>query len=113
MSHFRTFEVDALRLLGNATLGSDVVETVCRDAEFVSYKHTNVGYFLTVRHNLLPKARTVLSEPIVLGQVGDIDGSYLAFVQDNELILEYAGTTDVPENFRDLPVRVVVQDGAI
>jgi hypothetical protein len=112
MSHFRAFEVEALRLLGTATLGDAVVESVCRDAEFVSYNHSGVGYFLTVRHHLLPKARTVLSHPMVLGQVGEVVGSYLAFVQDNELMLEYAGTTDVPENVRDLPVQVVAQSTA-
>jgi hypothetical protein len=112
MSHFREFEVEALRLLCTATLGDIVVEAVCRDANFVSYDHSGVGYFLTVRHHLLPKARTVLSEPLVLGQVGKVVGSYLAFVQDNELMLEYAGTTDVPENVRDLPVQVVAQSSA-
>jgi hypothetical protein len=54
----------------------------------------------------------VLDQPIVVGEVGDVTGSYLAFVQDNELMLEYAATTDVPENFRDLPVRVELQGGA-
>jgi hypothetical protein len=47
MTHFRAFEVKALRLLGNATLGAVAVEAVCRDAEFVSYKYSGVGYFLT------------------------------------------------------------------
>ena len=37
MSHFRAFEVEALQLLGTATLGEAVVATVCRDAELVSY----------------------------------------------------------------------------
>jgi hypothetical protein len=112
MTHFRAFEVKALRLLGNATLGAVAVEAVCRDAEFVSYKYSGVGYFLTVRHHLLPTTRVVLDQPIVVGEVGDVTGSYLAFVQDNELMLEYAATTDVPENFRDLPVRVELQGGA-
>jgi hypothetical protein len=112
MIHFRAFEMKALRLLGDATLGAVAVEAVCRDAEFVSYKYSGVGYFLTVRHHLLPTTRVVLDQPIVVGEVGDVTGSYLAFVQDNELMLEYAATTDVPENFRDLPVRVELQGGA-
>jgi len=44
MTHFRAFEVKALRLLGNTTLGAVAVEAVCRDAEFVSYKYSGVGY---------------------------------------------------------------------
>jgi len=112
MTHFRAFEVKALRLLGNATLGDAVVEAICSDAEFVSYSYSGVGYFLTVRHHLLPTTRMVLHQPIVVGEVGDVTGSYLAFIQDNELMLEYAATTDVPENFRDLPVRVEPQGSA-
>ncbi|MEO7431663.1 MAG: hypothetical protein ABIR62_06490 [Dokdonella sp.] len=112
MTYFRAFEVEALRLLGNAKLGSVVVEAICRDAEFVSYSHSGVGYFLTVRHHLLPNARMVLSKPVVLGQVGEVAGSYLAFVENTELMLEYAGTTDVPENFRDLSVQVAAHSSA-
>jgi hypothetical protein len=112
MTHFRPFEVKALRLLCTATLGDVVMDAVCSNSEFVSYTYSGVGYFLTVRHHLLPKARVVLSYPIVVGEVGDVTGSYLAFIQDSEVMLEYAATTDVPENFRDLPVRVELQGGA-
>jgi len=112
MNHFHPFEVEALRLLGTATLGAAVVEAVTRDATFVSYEHSGVGYFLTVRHPMLPKARIVLSTPMVLGRAGEVDGSYLAFVENNELMLEYAGITDVPANFRDLLVQVGVQASA-
>lgn len=112
MTHFRAFEVSALRLLCTATLGNVVVDAICSDSEFVSYRYSGVGYFVTVRHHLLPTARVVLSQPIVVGEVGDVTGSYLAFIQNNELMLEYAATTDVPENFRDLSVRVELQGGA-
>jgi hypothetical protein len=112
MTHFRPFEESALRLLCNATLGNVVVDALCSDSEFVSYRYSGVGYFVTVRHHLLPTARVVLSQPVVVGEVGAVTGSYLAFIQNNELMLEYAATTDVPENFRDLPVRVELQGGA-
>jgi hypothetical protein len=112
MAHFRPFEVKALRLLCAENLGEVVMDAICSDSEFVSCSYSGVGYFLTVRHHLLPTARVVLSQPIVVGEVGDVTGSYLAFIQDNEIMLEYAATTDVPENFRDLPVRVELQGGA-
>jgi hypothetical protein len=112
MSHFRPFEVEALTLLGAEILGQTLINVTVRDAEFVSYDHSGVGYFLTVRHHLLPSARIVLHEPIVLGRVGEVFGSYLAFVEHNELVLEYAGFTDVPDNFRDLNVQVEVQVNA-
>jgi len=112
VNHFRPFEVEALTLLGAAILGEALVKAVARDSEFVSYDHSGVGYFLTVRHPLLPTGRIVLHEPMVLGRAGDIFGSYLAFVEHNELMLEYAGFTDVPQNFRDLDVQVEVKANA-
>jgi hypothetical protein len=112
MSHFRSFEAEVLKLLATATLGDDVVSGVIRDASFVGFKHSGVGYFLTVRHPRLPKAQLVLSQPIVVGSVGEVCGSYLAFLGQNELVLEYAGVTDVPSNIRDLHVQVQVQASA-
>jgi hypothetical protein len=112
MTHFRPFELKALRLLCIAALGDVATNAICNDSEFVSYRYSGVGYFVTVRHHLLPTARVVISQPIVVGEVDDVTGSFLAFIQDNKLMLEYAATTDVPENFRDLPVQVKLQDGA-
>lgn len=88
------------------------MDAICSDSEFVSYHYSGAGYFVTVRNSLLPTASAVLSQPIVVGELGEVTGSYLAFVQNNELMLEYAATTDVPENFRDLPVRVKLQGTA-
>ena len=112
MSHFRSFEAEALRFLGAASLGDEVVSAVVRDAKLVGLEHSGVGYFLTVRHPLLPSARVVLSQPIVVGSVGEVSGTYLAFLGQSELMLEYAGTTDVPSNIRDLPVQVQVHANA-
>lgn len=112
MSHFRAFEVEALRLLGGARLGAKLLDAICNGAKFVSYTHSGVGYFLTVRHHLLPKARAVFHEPLIIGSVGEVAGTYLAFVQDNALTLEYAGFSDVPANFRDLPVQIAVRGRA-
>jgi hypothetical protein len=112
MSHFRSFEAEAFRLLGTATLGDDLVNAVISDASFVGFEHSGVGYFLTVHHPLLPSARLVLSQPIVSGSVGGVIGSYLAFIGHNELMLEYAAVTDVPANIRDLQVQVQVQPNA-
>ncbi|MEO7432228.1 MAG: hypothetical protein ABIR62_09405 [Dokdonella sp.] len=112
MDHFRSFEIEALMLLGAEILGEALVNAVVRDAEFVSYDYSGVGYCLTVRHHHLPSTRIVLHEPMVLGRVGEMLGSYLAFVEHHELMLEYAGFADVPDNIRDLDVQVEVQANA-
>jgi len=108
VSHFQDFEKCAVRLLAGTTLGPELLERVLEEAELVSYEYSGVGYFLTVRHPRLPKDRRVLSEPVVIGRVGEIEGGFLVFVQNAELMLECytAGAVKVPSNFREQNVNV-------
>ena len=108
MSHFRPFEIEALRHLVVPVLGAVVTDEVARDAELVSYEYSGCGYFLTVRHPSLPATRVVCSDPTVVGRCGEVQGGYIAFIENGELILECytAGATDVPEDFRDRHVNI-------
>ena len=108
MSHFRAFEVEALRHLVEPELGREFVDALIREAELVSLDFSGCGYFLTVRHPALPAKRTVFHEPKVIGRAGNIEGDFIAFVEDGELMLEYAslGASDVKNDFRDLDVNV-------
>jgi len=60
MNVFRPFEEKALRLLCTAALGEAALDGICTGSELVGYSHSRVGYFLTVRHALLPAACVVL-----------------------------------------------------
>lgn len=108
MAHFREFEKQVLRLLVAPEVGMKIVESVEREAEFVSYDYSGSGYFLTVRHSDLPGRRIVCSEPQVVGRVGNIQGGFVAFIENGELMLECHtwGEVDVPANFRELSVVV-------
>ena len=105
---FRSFEEEALRLLAVPILGAKTVEAIIAEAKLVRYEYSGAGYFVTVRHPVLPTARTVISKPIVIGTAGNIEGGYIVFVENRELMLECysAGGVEVPENFRDLHVHV-------
>lgn len=108
MRQFRPFEEDALRLLAGPVLGPTSLEAILAEADLVSYEYSGAGYFVTVRHSVLPANRIVISEPLVVGRAGDIQGGYLVFIEDGELMLECysASSTEVPEGFRDLEVYV-------
>jgi hypothetical protein len=108
MSHFRDFEKQAVRMLAMPRLGSALVETVLKDSEFVALEYTGVGYFLTVRHPLLPMERAVFEEPTVVGRVEGHEGGYLVFVEKRELMLECysTGAVEVPPDFRERRVRL-------
>jgi hypothetical protein len=103
MGHFKAFEEEALRVLALAELGAPAVEDVLANAELVNYEYSGVGYFLTVRHPCLPRTRAVLSKPTVLGQLGAVEGGFLVFIENGELMLECytAGAVEIPENFRE------------
>lgn len=89
-------------------LGVAMVEAVILEAELVSYEYSGVGYFVTVKHLALPTARTVCQRPIVVGTSGGIEGGFLVFVADGELMLECytSGAIEVTEDFRDQQVAV-------
>jgi hypothetical protein len=108
MGQFRPFEEEVLRLLASPKIGAKAVAKILAEAELVSYEHSAVGYFLTVRHSTLPVARTVISEPIVIGCSGNVKGGYIVFIENGELMLECysAGEEEIPETFRDQHVLV-------
>jgi hypothetical protein len=111
MSVFRDFEQEALRLLAESRFGPDFVATLICDADLVSIEYSGVGYFLTVRHESLPQRRIVLHEPFVVGQAGEVQGTYLAFIENGELMLECAPVppSEVREGFRDMPVSISIE----
>jgi hypothetical protein len=108
MSHFRPFEVEALHHLVDPVLGPETTDTIVRDAQLVGFEYSGCGYFLTVKHALVPKNRVVCSATMVVASAGDVDGGYIAFLENGELMLECytVGAVDVPEGFRDLRVDI-------
>ncbi|WP_431094956.1 hypothetical protein [Polaromonas aquatica] len=115
MSHFRDFEKQAVRMLATPRLGNALVETVLEDSEFVAFEHTGVGYFLTVRHPLLPMERAVFDEPTVVGRIEEYEGGYLVFVENHELMLECysTGAVEVPADFRERRVNLATGNRAL
>jgi hypothetical protein len=112
MSLFREFEIQVLHILASPVLGKEIVKTLVEEAELVSYEHSGAGYFLTVRHKCLPKPRIVFSDPVVIGRLGEIEGGFLIFIENEELMLECysASATDIPNDFRErsAPVSLIL-----
>lgn len=112
MSHFRDFEKQAVRMLAMPELGNALVEVVLKDSGFVAFERTGVGYFLTVRHPLLPMERAVFDEPAVVGRIEEYEVGYLVFVENRELMLECysTGAVEVPPDFRERSVSLATAD---
>jgi hypothetical protein len=108
MGHFKAFEIEVLRLLTAPALGTTAVEDIVLNAELVSYDYSGIGYFLTVKHPVVPIARTVFSTPTIIGSSGMTQCGFLVFVESGELMLEcyIAGAVEISENFREQHIAV-------
>ncbi len=109
MDILKQYEAKVLHFLLSRALSSERFEVILHDAKFISYKHTGSGYFLTLEHPSLPKARSVFSDPIVMGRAGDIACGFVVFIENGQLTLECHswGEVDLPEGFRDKDVQIM------
>jgi hypothetical protein len=110
LSVLKSFEKSVIELLANDVLAASLVDEVCSNGKLVGLDFTGCGYFLTLSSSDLPVARLVLDSPSINGKAGELLTGFVAFVENNELTLEcFAyGADIVPDNYRDLDVKVFV-----
>ena len=108
MSAFKDFERAVVRMLVGRNMSESQLESLLDSGSVVSYKHTGVGYFLTVRHSAVPSERVVCHRPLVIGKADDVECGFVIFLEGGELTLECHSltATQVPEDFRQRPVEV-------
>ncbi len=110
MGIFRDFEKEVIQILGKSKIPEELLAAVLSSSELVSVEHTGVGYFLTVRHPRLSHERQVLSEPKVLGTLGEGSCGFVAFIEEGELCLECHswGDESIPKDIREQVVRIEI-----
>jgi hypothetical protein len=108
MKALKTFEMEVVRTLLSGTPGLEDLGAVLEEAREVSFEHTGVGYFLTVRHPEFPVERLVCGDPPLMGLLGDLECGFVVFLERNELTLECYTWNDggLPRDFREQEVRV-------
>jgi hypothetical protein len=108
MSAFKDFERAVVKMLVGRNMSESQLESLLDSGSVVSYEHTGVGYFLTVRHPTVPSERVVCHRPPVIGKADDVECGFVVFLEGGELTLEcYSWTaTEVPEDFRERRVDV-------
>ena len=108
MSPLRAFEIEVLRQLVKPKIGGERFRSVIEAGTVESYEHTGAGYFLVVRHPILPKERVVCHKPLVMGRSGAIECGFVAFIEAGELMLECHswGESDVPKDIRERSIEV-------
>jgi len=53
-----------------------------------SVDYSGNGYFLSIKDDLLPLERVILSEPNIEGIIDEVSVGYIAFIENHELMLE-------------------------
>jgi hypothetical protein len=108
MSVFRTFELEAIKLLASRALTPMQLAVLHSIHEPESYDYTGSGYFLRVKHPDLPLDSGALHDPAVVGTSDEIQAGFVVFTGDHELTLECHtwGAVDVPPDFRDRHVLI-------
>jgi hypothetical protein len=108
MSVLKDFEQRAIDLLLEGKLPLDTIQALKDKAQLVGYKHTGVGYFLTLSHPALPRERMVCDKPRVMGRSRGIESGFIVFIENQELVLECHswGADAVPETYRDEDVQI-------
>jgi hypothetical protein len=108
MATFRPFEIEALRLLCESALPTEVLTAILATETAAPYEYTGCGYYLTVRHACLASETHTLSRPAVIGVAGDVVAGFIVHVVDGALTLECHtwGAVDVPPDFRERSVSI-------
>jgi hypothetical protein len=106
MSVFKPYEAEVVRTLALSALSSTDIEQLIATASLVSYEYTRVGYFLTVKHPVIPKNRVVCNRPILSGKSGNVDASFVLFLENGELTFECCSCGNLPEDFREHSVHL-------
>ncbi len=110
MNTFKEYEKKVLYLLASGVLSPEQIESLTSEGEFISYEYTGSGYFFSLKHPCLPKARVVCSEPLVMGYADGVDCGFVVFIENGELTIECHtwGSIDFPEGFRNKDVQIKV-----
>lgn len=108
MSVFTLYECEVVKLLVGDRLPVSELDDILATATALSEDHTGVGYFLTVRHPILPTERIVCNHPTVTGRLGDLTCGFVVFIEDGTLTIECHGWggEDLPRDIRERAVAI-------
>ena len=108
MSVFRGFERKVVAILISPHMDAGQVSELLDSAIMVSYEYTVVGYFLTVKHPMLPTKRIVCCGQKVLDTSADVHCGFVLFLENHELMIDCHSFSDagIPKDFRDQQVKI-------
>ena len=104
---FKKHELKILDIhLGDAFSKTDKTDII-ENSTLVDLSFSGCGYFLTIRNDCLPIERSVFNKPIVNGMAGNIESSFIIFIENRELMIEcFSFGVSVPDEYRDWDIAI-------
>ena len=106
---FKSYEVEVLKQLLAPEFSNDAFLQLLEDASGPHVEYTRYGFYVSVEHPAIGKARRVHSGPAALsGRFGGQSAGFVAFLEEDKLTLEifpWNGEA-LPATFRDSDVQV-------
>ena len=110
MTHpFKRHEVEVLKKLLASEFSDDVFSQLLANASAPHVEYTDYGFYVSVKHSAIGKARRVYSGPATLsGRFRGQSAGFVAFLEDDKLTLEIfpCNGEALPATFRDSDVQV-------
>jgi hypothetical protein len=110
MVEFKPFEKEIVSILAGSILSDEEQSKIFAEGECWLEENHEVGYFINVRHLLIPERRIVIDQPTVITEVGECCVGFVIFIADHELAIDACawGETNVPPDFREKVRRLKV-----
>jgi hypothetical protein len=108
MQSLKKHELEVLDLLISGDISETIIKEIKNEPHVIDYTVTGYGYFLTVKHPSLPSNRSVYNKPMLIGQSGNVETSFIIFAENGELTIECHGWGDivVPQDYREMDIKI-------
>src|SRR4051794_11362303 len=102
-SEFKPFEREIVSVLTGSLFSEEEQEQIFSEGTCWFENDHEAGYFINVKHPLIPEKRNVIDEPSVIAEVGESSVGFVIFIENNELAIDAFpwGEANVPPDFRE------------
>ena len=103
MIKFKDFEKEIVSVLAGSVLLDEELSRIFAEGECWLDDDHEAGYFINVRHPVIPTVRNVISEPAAQTVVGESCVGFVIFIENHELSIDASpwGEANVPSDFRE------------
>jgi hypothetical protein len=105
------FEIEVLKIMIDSRLTPDNWLDFLSNYNVSGYEYTGSGYFIKVVSKKIELKNEVISNPILIGKIGEVKIGFIIYIEDNNIIIECHswGIENPPENIRKLNVKLFLE----